>query len=61
MVVRATRPAAAITPAWRMPPPSRARSARASSITSAGPASTDPTGAPRPFDRHDITVVTGAA
>ncbi len=50
-----------MTPACRIPPPMRARSARASSITSAGPASTDPTGAPSPFDRHVMTVVTGAA
>ena len=30
-------------------------------MTSAGPARTEPTGAHRPLDRHDITVVTGAA
>ena len=30
-------------------------------MASAGPARTEPTGAHRPLERHDITVVTGAA
>ena len=49
-------PAAAITPAWRIPPPSRRRCTRASAITSAGPHNMDPTGAPNPFDRQNIAV-----
>ena len=49
-----------MTPAWRMAPPRRWRSTRASAMTSAGPARTEPTGAQRPFERQDITVVTGA-
>jgi len=53
-------PAAAITPAWRMPPPQRARNARASAITAAGPHNSEPTGAPSPFDRQNMTVSTGA-
>jgi len=43
-----------------MPPPSRCRAARASAITSAGPARSDPTGAHSPFDRQHITVVADA-
>ena len=58
---KATRPGAASTPAWRMPPPSRLRSRRASAITSSGPASSEPTGAQSPLDRQHITVVAGAA
>ena len=54
---RATSPAAATMPAWRIAPPSRLRSIRPAAITSAGPARTDPTGAHSPFDRHDMTVV----
>ena len=60
IVSSATMPAAAITPAWRIPPPSRRRCARASAITSAGPHSTEPTGAPSPFDRQNITVSAAA-
>ena len=50
-----------MTPAWRIEPPSRLRSTRAASITSAEPASIEPTGAPSPFDRQHITVVAWAA
>ena len=57
IVSSATIPAAAITPAWRMPPPSRARSlAGRRRSRRAGPHSNDPTGAPSPFDRQNITV-----
>ena len=59
--VRATIPAAAMTPAWRMPPPRRARSRRAAAMRSAEPASIDPTGADRPLERQNMTVSTGAA
>jgi hypothetical protein len=47
----ATTPAAAITPAWRIPPPRRERSSRAAVIASAVPQSSDPTGADRPLTR----------
>ena len=57
---RATSPAAARMPTWRMPPPIRFRSTRARATRSADPASSEPTGAPRPFDRHDVTVATPA-
>src|SRR4051812_2795846 len=56
IVSSATMPAAAITPAWRMPPPSLRRCTRASAITSAGPHNSEPTGAPSPFERQNITV-----
>ena len=58
---KASSPGAASTPAWRMPPPSRLRARRASAITSSFPASSEPTGAQRPFDRQHMTVVAGAA
>ena len=60
IVSSATSPAAARMPTWRMPPPRRLRSTRARAMRSAGPASSDPTGAPRPFDRQHVTVVAGA-
>ncbi len=44
-----------------MPPPRRLRARRASPITSSGPASSEPTGAHRPFDRQHMTVVTASA
>ena len=56
---RATRPGAASTPAWRMPPPSRLRASRAAAITSSAPASSEPTGAHSPLDRQHMTVVAG--
>ena len=43
------------------PPPSRVRWTRASAMRSAGPASTEPTGAPRPLLMQQVTVVAGAA
>ncbi len=58
---KASRPGAASTPAWRIPPPIRFRARRASAITSSLPANSEPTGAQRPFDRQHITVVAGAA
>ena len=57
----ATRPGAASTPAWRMPPPRRLRSRRAAATTSSSPASSDPTGAHSPLDRQHITVVADRA
>ncbi len=61
MVDRPTSPAAATTPAWRMPPPMRWRSALAASMRSAGPATTDPTGAQSPLVSAVQTVVHVAA
>ena len=52
----AINPAAASTPAWRIPPPNALRKMRALRICSAEPTSMEPTGAPRPFDRQNITV-----
>ncbi len=51
----ATRPAAANTPAWRIPPPSILRTIRASSMNSLLLTSMDPTGAPSPFERQNMT------
>ena len=48
-------PAAAITPAWRMPPPSIFRARRALSINPRLPVTTDPTGAPSPLERQNVT------
>ncbi len=56
----ATSPAAATMPAWRMAPPRRLRSNLARSMSSAEPASSDPTGAPSPLDRQHDTVVAAA-
>ena len=42
-------------PAWRMPPPSILRQRRPSVMKSRLPQSTEPTGAPSPFDRHTET------
>src|SRR5690606_5325982 len=58
---RATRPAAAMTPAWRMPPPSSLRQRRARAMNSPDPQSMEPMGAPRPLDRLNITESAGAA
>ena len=52
----ATRPAAATTPAWRIAPPSSFRARRARAMYSASPASTEPTGALRPFERQIVTL-----
>ena len=54
----ATMPAAAVMPACRHAPPNRMLNLRASRMRSAGPQITDPIGAPRPFDRQNITVST---
>ena len=51
----ATMPAAASTPACLMLPPNTLRAMRARWMKSALPASIDPTGAPRPFERQNIT------
>ena len=47
-----------MTPAWRIPPPRSLRARRALSIRSRDEATTDPTGAHRPFDRQAMTVST---
>mmetsp|Transcript_9561 Transcript_9561/g.23609 ORF Transcript_9561/g.23609 Transcript_9561/m.23609 type:complete len:207 (-) Transcript_9561:640-1260(-) len=47
--------AAASTPAWRMVPPQAFRSRRHLAINSCVPTMTEPTGAPRPLDRHTDT------
>ena len=53
---RACSPAAARMPTCRIPPPIRLRRTRASAMASEVPTISEPTGAPRPFDRHtDIT------
>ena len=56
---RASSPAAARIPAWRIPPPTNLRPRRARPITSCPPTSTEPTGQPRPFDRQNVTVSAG--
>ena len=48
------------TPTWRIAPPSRLRSSPGPGDHGGRPSSSDPTGAPRPFDRHDVTVVAAA-
>ena len=57
---RAYRPPAAMMPAWRMPPPKSLRARWARAIIAALPSSTEPTGAPRPFDRQTLTESNGA-
>ena len=42
-------------PAWRMVPPNARRTLRARSMNEELPASNDPTGADRPFDRQKLT------
>src|SRR3546814_319652 len=48
-------------PAWRMAPPKRCFRSQACSMTSAGPASTAPVGAPSPLVKSTQMVSTGAA
>ena len=57
----ATRPAAAITPACRQAPPNRILIRRPSRICSAVPQTSDPIGAPSPFETQNISVSTSAA
>ena len=45
-------PAAAMTPACRMPPPQAFLCLRARYMSSSEPTSTEPTGEPRPLERH---------
>src|SRR5690606_9475656 len=49
-------PAAASRPAWRMPPPVTLRQRRATVTSASLPTSTEPTGAPSPFERHTETL-----
>eukprot|EP01139_Manchomonas_bermudensis_P007158 Amastigsp_a179758_47.p3 type:complete len:100 gc:universal Amastigsp_a179758_47:853-554(-) len=53
--VSAMSAALAITPAWRIPPPSILRNRRARAMKSAGPTMTEPTGAESPFERQTET------
>ena len=56
IIVRsATRPGAAMMPAWRMAPPNDRRTRFARSMNVFVPASSDPTGADSPFDRQTQT------
>ncbi len=57
----ATSPAAASTPAWRIPPPSSLRARRARATNGPFPTTTEPTGADSPFDRQNVTLSAGAA
>src|SRR5260370_730559 len=50
----AINPAAAITPACRIPPPNIFRYTRPFSINAHVPTTIDPTGAPNPFDKQNI-------
>ncbi len=52
----ATIPAAAIIPAWRIPPPSTLRIRRARRDEFALPQSSEPTGQASPFERQNETV-----
>ncbi len=54
-------PAAAMMPAWRIEPPKRCLKTQASSMNPREPASTAPTGAPRPFVRSSQTLSKGRA
>ena len=54
MLSNATSPAAARTPAWRMPPPTILRQRLASSMKSLDPTRTDPTGQLRALDRQKL-------
>ena len=47
-------------PAWRMPPPMRLRIERAAATRSAVDTISEPTGAPRPFDRQTDIVSNSA-
>ena len=53
------RPAAAMMPACRMPPPTILRTRRARSMKAAEPQTTEPTGAASPLDRQKVTESTG--
>ena len=48
-------PAAAITPAWRIPPPTTLRARRASAMNARSPHTTEPTGAASPLLRQNVT------
>ena len=53
-------PPAARMPACRIAPPQRLRKRRASTTSLRGPQNALPTGAPRPFEKHTLTVSKGA-
>jgi len=53
---RANSAPAAIMPDWRIAPPNILRKRRARSIVSAEPARAEPTGAPRPLEKHTLIV-----
>ena len=58
---RATSPAAAITPAWRIPPPNAFRARMASRWNAPSPHSSAPIGAPSPLLRQNESVSAHAA
>ena len=55
----ATTPAAAMIPAWRIPPPTILRARRARAMNAASPTTTEPTGQPRLFDRQNVAEAPG--
>ena len=55
----ATTPAAAMTPAWRIPPPTILRARLARAMNAASPTTTEPTGQPRLFDRQNVAEAPG--
>ena len=58
---RATRAAAAMTPACLIPPPNRFRRYLISSTADCSPQTIDPTGAPSPFEKQNWIVSADAA
>jgi hypothetical protein len=56
VVVERVLAIAASSPAWRQPPPTTLRQRRARSISARSPSSIEPTGAPRPFEKHTDTL-----
>ena len=50
----ATSPAAAMTPAWRIPPPTILRARWARAMNAASPTTTEPTGQARLFERQNV-------
>ena len=60
VMIQAYVPAAASTPACRMPPPSLRRTIRACAARSPEVTTSDPTGAPRPFERQTDSVSNSA-
>ena len=57
----ATRPAAAMTPTWRIPPPTILRARRARKMKSFEPTTTEPIGQARPLLRQNVSESAGPA